>query len=69
MRTAGRCPPLRLTSPTPANIRETIEEVTENYSVNEWVIEQNAFQLFLTTDENIQAYLRNKGVAPPTYNV
>jgi hypothetical protein len=49
-------------SPTPAWIRDLIKNVTDEYGVNEWVIEQNAFQLFLTHDEEIQAYLRNRGV-------
>jgi hypothetical protein len=49
-------------SPTPAYIRELIKSVTEEYGVNEWVIEQNAFQLFLTHDEEIRQYLQNRGV-------
>jgi hypothetical protein len=49
-------------SPTPAWIRDLIKSVTDEYGVNEWVIEQNAFQLFLTHDEEVQAYLRNRGV-------
>lgn len=49
-------------SPTPQYIRDLIKDVTEEYSVNEWVIEQNAFQLFLIHDEGIQEYCRNRGV-------
>jgi hypothetical protein len=49
-------------SPTPAYIRELIKSVTEEYGVNEWVIEQNAFQLFLTHDEEIRQFLQNRGV-------
>lgn len=50
------------TSPTPAYIRSHIKDVTEQFDVNEWVIEQNAFQLFLIHDEDIQNYLRQRGV-------
>lgn len=50
------------TSPTPAYIRELIERVTDEYSVNEWVIEKNAFQLFLVHDEAIQSFCRSRGV-------
>jgi hypothetical protein len=49
-------------SPSPKYIRDMIQAVTEEYDVNEWVIEQNAFQLFLIHDENIRAYLNNRGV-------
>lgn len=50
------------TSPTPAYIRGLIRDVTEEFGVHEWVIEQNAFQLFLVHDEAIQEYCRNRGV-------
>ncbi len=50
------------TSPTPRYIREHIKSVTEQYQVNEWRIESNAFQLFLTHDEEITGYLTNRGV-------
>lgn len=49
-------------SPTPAYIRELIKSVTVEYGVNEWVIEQNAFQLFLTHDEEIQRFCQERGV-------
>jgi hypothetical protein len=49
-------------SPTPAYIRNLIMDVTDEYGVHEWVIEQNAFQLFLVHDEEIQNALRNRGV-------
>lgn len=51
-----------MTGPTPAKIRELIQEWTELYRPNEWVVESNAFQLFLTQDEEIQAYLASKGI-------
>jgi hypothetical protein len=49
-------------SPTPAYIRDMIKAVTEEYGVHEWVIEQNAFQLFLIHDEAIRAYCNSRGV-------
>lgn len=49
-------------APSPAKIRSMIREVTEKYRVNEWVIEQNAFQLFLVHDEEISRYCQNRGV-------
>lgn len=50
------------TAPTPEYIRNLIKDVTDEYSVNEWVIEQNAFQLFLIHDPEINSYLRTRGV-------
>ena len=50
------------THPTPQYIRETIKRVTEEYGVQEWVIESNAFQLFLTQDPEITSYLAARGV-------
>lgn len=50
------------TSPTPAYIRDHIKWVTDEFKVNEWVIEQNAFQLFLIYDEEIQAFCQARGV-------
>jgi hypothetical protein len=49
-------------SPTPAYIRDHIKFVTDEYNVNEWVIEQNAFQLFLIYDEEIQRFCQARGV-------
>lgn len=49
-------------SPSPKYIRDLIEQVTVEYEVNEWVIEQNAFQLFLIHDEQVRAFLNNRGV-------
>jgi hypothetical protein len=53
----------RMPSPSPQQIRSLIRTWTEKYSPNCWVIEKNAFQLFLTRDEEIRSYLANKGVA------
>jgi hypothetical protein len=49
-------------TPSPTYIRETIKRVTDEYGVNEWVIEKNAFQVFLTTDPEINAFLASRGV-------
>lgn len=50
------------TNPHPTYIRDLIKEVTETYRVNEWVIEQNAFQLFLVHDPEIRQFLASRGV-------
>lgn len=50
------------TQPSPTWIRETIKSITETFRVNEWVIESNAFQLFLTQDPEITSYLQNRGI-------
>jgi hypothetical protein len=49
-------------APSPTYIRDLIKEVTDEYQVNEWVIEQNAFQLFLIHDPEINSFLRSRGV-------
>jgi hypothetical protein len=49
-------------SPTPRYIREQIKYVTEEFGVNEWVIETNAFQGFLVQDEELQRFCQNRGV-------
>lgn len=49
-------------APSPAYIRDLIRQTTIDYGVNEWVIEQNAFQLFLIHDEEIRSFLSNRGV-------
>lgn len=51
-----------ITSPTPAKIRNLIEDWTERYKPAEWRIEKNAFQGFLTQDEGIRAFLASRGV-------
>lgn len=52
----------RMAAPTPQRIREIIIQWTEKYKPSVWVIEKNAFQLFLTQDEEINQYLANKGI-------
>lgn len=54
---------VRMPSPTPQAMKALIRTWTEKYNPNCWVIEKNAFQLFLTRDEEIRSYLANKGVA------
>lgn len=49
-------------SPSPQYIRDLIKSVTVEYGVHEWVIEQNAFQLFLIYDEEIRSFCRGRGV-------
>ena len=52
----------KMTAPTPAKIRELIREWTFKYNPKVWVIEKNAFQLFLTQDEEINAFLASRGI-------
>ena len=52
----------RMTAPTPQRIRQIIMDWTERYRPAVWVIEKNAFQLFLTQDEEINQYLASKGI-------
>lgn len=51
-----------MAAPTPLRIRELIHQWTELYKPNEWVIESNAFQIFLTSDEEIRKYLATRGI-------
>jgi hypothetical protein len=53
----------RMPSPSPQQIKSLIRTWTEKYNPNCWVIEKNAFQLYLTRDEEIRSYLANRGVA------
>lgn len=47
---------------TPAGIRALIQQWTLKYAVNEWVIEQNAFQRFLVQDDEVRSFLFSRGV-------
>ena len=49
-------------APTPAQIRDLIKGWTEKYKPKVWVIEKNAFQLFLTQDEEINRHLASRGI-------
>jgi hypothetical protein len=48
-------------APTPQQIRDLIKGWTDKYQPKVWVIEKNAFQLFLTQDEEINRYLSSRG--------
>lgn len=50
------------TGATPAWIRSTIKGLTEQYGIHEWRIERNAFQAFLTQDEELNGWLASNGV-------
>lgn len=52
----------RVTAPTPQQIREMIFAWTEKYNPQLWVIEKNAFQLFLTQDQEIRNFLSSRGI-------
>lgn len=52
----------RMPAPTPARIRELIMDWTNKYKPSVWVIEKNAFQLFLTQDEQINEFLASRGI-------
>lgn len=52
-----------MTSPTPAAIRTLIKEWVGAYTPHTVIVESNAFQLFLTQDEEIRNFLSTKGIA------
>jgi len=52
----------RMPAPTPEQIRSLIKAWTEKYRPKLWVIEKNAFQLFLTQDQEIRDYLGSRGI-------
>lgn len=53
---------LKVTNPTPRQIRDTIFSVTDEYKVTEWRMEKNAFQGYLTQDEDLRMQLASRGV-------
>lgn len=53
----------RMRAPSPQAIRDLIQAWTDKYQPSCWVVEKNAFQLFLTRDEQIRQYLANRGVS------
>ena len=53
---------MNMTDPTPAKIRELIEDWVYKYQPNVVVVEKNAFQLFLTKDEAIRDFLSSRGI-------
>jgi len=50
-------------SPTPAAIRELIYTWADAYKPHTVIVESNAFQLFLTQDEEIRSFLASRGIA------
>lgn len=53
----------RMRAPSPQAIRDVIMSWTDKYKPVSWIVEKNAFQLFLTRDEQIRQYLANRGVS------
>ena len=53
---------MKITRPSPQQIRDIIINWTQMYSPSEWIIEKNAFQAFLTQDEGIRIFLAGRGV-------
>lgn len=53
----------RMRAPSPQAMREIIKEWTVKYSPVSWVIEKNAFQIFLTRDPEIRQFLASRGVS------
>lgn len=53
---------VKITGPTPSQIRQLMFEWTDMYKPSEWIVERNAFQSFLTQDEGIRQYLATRGV-------
>jgi hypothetical protein len=51
-----------MSSPTPAAIRSLIREWTDAYQPHTVIVESNAFQLFLTQDEEIRNFLATRGI-------
>lgn len=46
---------------SPSTMRERIRYFTDTYHINEWVIERNAFQKFLTDDPELRSFLQSRG--------
>jgi hypothetical protein len=53
---------IKITGPSPQQIRELIFSWTSIYGPSEWIVEKNAFQAFLTQDEGIRQHLASRGV-------
>lgn len=51
-----------MTAPTPAAIRTLIYEWSDKYKPHTVIVESNAFQLFLTQDEEIRRFLATRGI-------
>ena len=58
----------RMSGATPSKIYDLVTSWTDRYRPQEWVIESNAFQLYLVHDENLNKYLNNRGcIIKPHY--
>jgi len=53
---------IKITRPSPQAIRDLIINWTEIYKPSEWIVEKNAFQAFLTQDENLRQHLNTRGI-------
>jgi hypothetical protein len=53
---------IKISRPSPADIRDLIFNWTSLYGPSEWIVERNAFQSFLTQDEGIRQHLSSRGV-------
>ena len=53
---------IKISRPSPADIRDLIFNWTSLYGPSEWIVERNAFQSFLTQDEGIRQHLASRGV-------
>lgn len=47
---------------TPQGLRQMVFDWTERLNINEWRVEKNGFQAFLTQDKEITQYLASRGV-------
>ncbi len=52
----------KITRPSPAQIKNLIIDWTSIYGPSEWIVEKNAFQAFLTQDEELRRHLASRGV-------
>jgi hypothetical protein len=46
---------------TPHELRSAVKRLTREYKIREWRVERNAFQRFLTQDEELRMWLANQG--------
>lgn len=46
---------------TPHGLRSAVKRLTTQYAIREWRVERNAFQRFLTQDEDLRMWLGNVG--------
>lgn len=46
---------------TPTQLRDLMKTWTDRYGIQEWRVEKNAFQIFLTQDPEVREYLASRG--------